>query len=68
MSHIFTQQINRKCIDRLKAKGAKWLEENLAMEKRMLKTCPEEELLKYELYITAMEKALKEVDLSKTTA
>ena len=68
MSHIFTQQINRKYIDKLKAKGAKWLEENLAMEKRMLKTCPEEELLKYELYITAMEKALKEVDLSTATA
>lgn len=68
MSHIFTQQINRKYIDKLKAKGAKWLEENLAMEKRMLKTCPEEELQKYELYITALEKALKELDLSATTA
>ena len=68
MSHIFTQQINRKYIDRLKAKGSKWLQENLAMEKRMLKTCPEEELLKYELYITAMEKALKELDLSTATA
>ena len=68
MSHILTQQINRKYIDRLKAKGAKWLEENLAMEKRMLKTCPEEELQKYELYITALEKALKEVDLSTATA
>jgi len=65
MSHILTQQLNRKYIDRLKAKGAKWLEENLAMEKRMLKTCPEEELLKYELYINALEKALKEIDLSK---
>jgi len=54
-----------KYIDRLKAKGAKWLEENLAMEKRMLKSCPEEELVKYELYITALEKALKELDLSK---
>ena len=64
MSYIFTQQINRKYIDRLKAKGAKWLEENLAMEKRMLKTCPEEELLKYELYITALEKALKELNLT----
>jgi len=68
MSHIFTQQLNRKYIDRLKAKGAKWLEENLAMEKRMLKSCPEQELPKYELYITALEKALKEVDLSATTA
>ena len=68
MSHIFTQQINRKYIDNLKSKGTKWLEENLAMEKRMLKTCPEEELLKYELYITAMEKALKELDLSTATA
>jgi len=68
MSHIFTQQINRKYIDRLKAKGAKWLEENLAMEKRMLKSCPEEELQKYELYITALEKALKELDLSTATA
>jgi hypothetical protein len=64
MSHIFTQQINRKYIDKLKAKGAKWLEENLAMEKRMLKTCPEEELQKYELYITALEKALKELNLT----
>ena len=68
MSHLLTQQINRKYIDRLKAKGAKWLEENLAMEKRMLKSCPEQELPKYELYITALEKALKEVDLSATTA
>jgi len=68
MSHIFTQQINRKYIDRLKAKGAKWLEENLAMEKRMLKTCPEEELPKYELYIKALEKASKELDLSTATA
>ena len=65
MSHILTQQLNRKYIDKLKAKGAKWLEENLAMEKRMLKSCPEEELVKYELYITALEKALKELDLSK---
>ena len=64
MSYIFTQQINRKYIDRLKAKGAKWLEENLAKEKRILKTCPEEELLKYELYITALEKALKELNLT----
>jgi len=68
MSTAFTQQINRKYIDKLKAKGAKWLEENLAMEKRMLKSCPEEELPKYELYITALEKALKEVDLSTATA
>jgi hypothetical protein len=68
MSHIFTQQINRKYIDRLKAKGAKWLGENLAMEKRMLKTCPEEELQKYELYIKALEKASKELDLSTATA
>jgi hypothetical protein len=62
MSHLLTQQINRKYIDRLKAKGAKWLEENLAMEKRMLKSCSEEQLPKYELYIAALEKALKEVD------
>jgi len=68
MSHIFTQQINGKYIDKLKAKGAKWLEENLAMEKRMLKTCPEEELQKYELYIKALEKASKELDLSTATA
>lgn len=62
MSHTFSQQINRKYIDKLKAKGSKWLEENLAMEKRMLKSCPEEDLQKYELYITALQKALKEVD------
>jgi hypothetical protein len=68
MSHTFTQQINRKYIDKLKAKGAKWLQENLAMEKRMLKTCPEEELQKYELYINALEKASNELDLSTTTA
>ena len=64
MSHLFTQQINRKYIDKLKAKGAKWLEENLAMEKRMLKSCSEEQLPKYELYITALEKALKELSLA----
>jgi hypothetical protein len=68
MSYTFTQQINRNFIDKLKSKGTKWLEENLAMEKRMLKTCPEEELPKYELYIKALQKALKEVDLSTTTA
>ena len=63
-----TQQINRKYIDKLKSKGTKWLEENLAMEKRMLKTCPEEELQKYELYIKALEKASNELDMSATTA
>jgi hypothetical protein len=64
MSHIFTQQINRKFIDNLKGKGSQWLEENLAMEKRMLKSCSEENRLKYELYIMAMEKALKELSLA----
>ena len=54
-------RINRKYIDRLKVKGAKWLEDNIAMEKR-LSTAEEPT---YVLYIEAMEKALKELNESE---
>ena len=53
-------QFNRQGIDNLKRNGRKWLEENIAMEKRLsTKDDP-----KYAFYIQAMEKALKELDLS----
>jgi hypothetical protein len=59
-----TQQLNRAFVEKLKAKGSKWLTENIQVEERMLKTCPESELPKYELYVQVMKKALKELDLS----
>ncbi len=63
-----TQQFNRSFVDKLKDKGSKWLTESIQVEERMLKFCPESELSKYELYIQVMKKALKELDLSATTA
>ena len=57
MSTLHMNKITRAYIDRLKIKGAKWLEDNIAMEKR-LSTAEEPT---YVLYIEALEKALKEV-------
>lgn len=58
MSTTATLQMNRRGIDNLKRNGRKWLEENIAMEKRLsTKDDP-----KYVFYIQAMEKALKELD------
>ena len=61
MSTLHMNRINRKYIDRLKVKGAKWLEDNIAMEKR-LSTAEEPT---YVLYIEAMEKALSELNESE---
>jgi predicted small secreted protein len=72
-------RINRKYIDRLKVKGAKWLQDNIAMEKRLLTSKSSEHVLyregmreisadeesSYVLYIQAMEKALAELELSE---
>ena len=60
MSSTTMLQFNRQGIDNLKRNGRKWLEENIAMEKRLsTKDDP-----KYVFYIKAMEKALKELDMS----
>ena len=61
MSTLHMNKINRAYINRLKVKGAKWLEDNIAMEKR-LSTAEEPT---YVLYIEAMEKALKELNESE---
>ena len=61
MSTLHMNKITRAYIDRLKIKGAKWLEDNIAMEKR-LSTAEEPT---YVLYIQAMEKALAELELSE---
>ena len=58
MSTLHMNKINRKYIDRLKVHGAKWLQDNIAMEKR-LSTAEEPT---YVLYIEAMERALNELN------
>ena len=58
MSTLHMNKITRAYIDRLKIKGAKWLEDNIAMEKR-LSTAEEPT---YVLYIEAMERALNELN------
>ena len=52
--------LTRKAIESLKQKGRKWLEENIAMEKRLF-TKDEPNYIRY---IEAMERALKELDNS----
>jgi len=61
MSTLHMNKINRAYINRLKVKGAKWLEDNIAMEKR-LSTAEDPT---YALYIEALEKALKELNESE---
>lgn len=61
MSAVFTNQINRSYIDKLKAKGINWLMTTITQEEDTVNMLSEDQLPRQEVYLMALKKALKEL-------